>query len=192
MLLTFNTIYDLKLWPEQTSPIFHPKSRFCHVRWNVGMVCAITKFITFRKRRKKSCWMMLDEVCPRTEFHPTCFDAKVWIFHVGLVWWGVSSNIHKFSLISNVCTFELQFEFLNVFSNFEFRFNHKYLLWMRKAQDHVLQQRRTRYTRYDRESHLKEILLKRPKKIRKRRGTLQKRPNQKEGRIGRMRKYLCW
>ena len=46
----------------------------------------------------------------------------------------------------------MQFEFLNVFSNFEFRFNHKYLLWMKKAQDHVLQQRRTRYTRYDRES----------------------------------------
>ena len=138
--------------PEQTSPIFHPTSRFCHVGWNVGMACAITKFIKFRKRRKKSCWMMLDEVCSRTKFHPTCFDAKVWIFHVGLVWWGVSSNIHKFSLISNVCTFELQFEFLNVFSNFEFRFNHKYLLWMRKAQDHVLQQRRTRYTRYDRES----------------------------------------
>ena len=35
-------------------------------------------------------------------------------------------------------------------------FVHKYLLWMRKAQDHVLQQRRTRYTRYDRESRLKE------------------------------------
>ena len=137
------------------------------------------KIYKVSKKKKKSCWMMLDEVCSRTKFHPTCFDAKVWIFHVGLVWWGVSSNIHKFSLISNVCTFELQFEFLNVFSNFEFRFNHKYLLWMRKAQDHVLQQRRTRYTRYDRESHLKEILLKRPKKIRKRRGTLQKRPNQK-------------
>ena len=87
------------------------------------MVCATTKFIKFRKRRKKSFWMMLDEVCSRTKFHPTCFDAKIWIFHVGLVWCGVSSNIHKFSLISNVCRFEL-------FSNFEFRFNHKHLLWM--------------------------------------------------------------
>ena len=58
----------------------------------------------------------------------------------------------NFSLISNVCTFELQFQFLNVFSNFEFRFNHKYFLWMKKAPDHVLQQRRTRYTRYDREN----------------------------------------
>ena len=28
---------------------------------------------------------------------------------------------------------------LNVFSNFGFRFNHKHLLWMRKAQDLVLQ-----------------------------------------------------
>ena len=130
------------LRPEQTSPTFHPASRFCHVGWNVGMVCAITKFIKFRKRRKKSCWMMLDEVCSRTKFHPTCFDAKVWIFHVGLVWWGVSSNIHKFSLISNVCTFELQFEFLNVFSNFEFRFNHQYLLW--KHMKHIFFQ--TSYT----------------------------------------------
>ena len=80
---------------------------------------------------------MLDKVCSRTKFHPTCFDAKVWIFHVGLVWWGVSSNIHKFLLSSNVHTYELQFKF-PVFSNFEFRFNHKHLLWMRKAQDHVL------------------------------------------------------
>ena len=95
---------------------------------------------------------MLDEVCSKTKFHPKCFDAKVWIFRVGLVWWSFSSNIHKFSLISNVCTFALQFEFLNVFSNFEFRFNHKYLLWMRKVQDHVLEQRRTRYISYDRES----------------------------------------
>ena len=62
----------------------------------------------------------MDEVCSRTKFHTTCFDANVWIFHIGLVWWGVSSNIHKFPLISNVCTFELQFEFLNVFSNFSF------------------------------------------------------------------------
>ena len=95
---------------------------------------------------------MLDEVCSRTKFYPTCFDAKVWIFHVWLVWWGVSSNIHIFSLNSNVCTLELQFEFLNVFLKLEFRFDQKYLLWMMKAQDHVLQQRRTRYTRYDRES----------------------------------------
>ena len=107
------------------------------------------KIYKVSKNKKK---IMLDEVCSRAKFHPACFDVKVWIFHGGLVWWGVSSNIHKFSLISNVCTFELQFEFLNVFSNFEFRFNHKYLLWMRKAQDHVLQQRRTRYTKYDRES----------------------------------------
>ena len=119
--------------PQQTSPTFPLTSRFCHVGWNVGMVCAITKFIKFRKRKKN----LLDD--DGTKFHPTCFNAKVWIFHVGLVWWGVSSNIHKFSLISNVCTFELQFEFLNLFSNFEFRFNHKHLLWMRKAQDHVLQ-----------------------------------------------------
>ena len=95
---------------------------------------------------------MLDKVCSRTKFHLTYFDAKVWIFHVRLIWWAVSSSIHKFSLISNVCTFKLQFEFLNVFLNFEFRFNHKYLLRMRKAQDHVLQQRWIRYTRYDRES----------------------------------------
>ena len=135
--LSFAFVFNLK--PEKISPTFHPTSRFCHVGWNVGMVCAIKKFIKFRKRRKKSCWMMLDEVCSRTKFHPTCLDAKVWIFYVGLVWWGVSSNVHQFSLISNVCTFELQFEFLNVFSNFEFRFNHKHLLWMRKAQDHVLQ-----------------------------------------------------
>ena len=39
-----------------------------------------------------------------------------------------------------------------MFSNFEFCFNYKYLLWMRKAQDSVLQQRRTRHTRYDRKS----------------------------------------
>ena len=39
-----------------------------------------------------------------------------------------------------------------MFSNFEFRFKHKYLLWMKKAQDHVLQQRRTGYTRCDTES----------------------------------------
>ena len=52
---------------------------------------------------------------------------------------GVSFNIHKFPLISNVCMLEWQFEFLNVFSNFEFLFNDKYLLWMRKAQNHVLQ-----------------------------------------------------
>ena len=91
------------------------------------------------KKKKKSCWMMLDEVCSRRKFHPTCFDAKVWIFHVGLVWCGVSSNIHKILLISNVCKFELQFEFLNVFLNFEFRFNLKYLSWMRKVQDHVLE-----------------------------------------------------
>ena len=95
---------------------------------------------------------MLDKVCSRTKFHLTYFDAKVWIFHVRLIWWAVSSSIHKFSLISNVCTFKLQFEFLNVFLNFEFRFNHKYLLRMRKAQDHVLQQRWIRYTRYNRES----------------------------------------
>ena len=55
--------------------------------------------------------MILDEVCSRTKFHPTYFDAEVWIFHVELVWWGVSSNIPKFSQIPNVCTFELQFEF---------------------------------------------------------------------------------
>ena len=93
------------------------------------------KIYKVSKNKKK---IMLDEVCSRAKFHPACFDVKVWIFHGGLVWWGVSSNIHKFSLISNVCTFELQFEFLNVFSNFEFRFNHKHLLWTRKAQDHVL------------------------------------------------------
>ena len=82
--------------PKKTRPIFHPTSRFCHVGWNVGMVCAITKFIKFRKRRKKSCWMMLDEVCSRTKFHPTCFDAKVWIFHVGLVWRGVHTTFINF------------------------------------------------------------------------------------------------
>ena len=127
--------------PEQVSPAFHPTSRFCHVGWNVGMVCAITKFIKFRKRRKKSCWMMLDEVCSRTKFHPTCFDAKVWIFHVGLVWLVCffSCNIQKFPPIPNACRFELQFEFLNAFSNFQLRFNHTHLLWRRKAQDHVLQ-----------------------------------------------------
>ena len=86
--------------------------------------------------------MMLDEVYSRTKFHSTCVNAKGRIFHVGLVWWGVSSNIHKFSLISNVCTFELQFEFLNVFSNFEFRFNHQYLLW--KHMKHIFFQ--TSYT----------------------------------------------
>ena len=96
------------------------------------------KIYKVSKRRKKSCWIVLDEVCSRAKSHSTCFDAKVWIFHVGLVWWGASSSIHKFPLISNVCI-ELQLEFLNVFSNFEFRFNHKHLLWMRKAQDHVLQ-----------------------------------------------------
>ena len=57
---------------------------------------------------------------------------------------GISTNIHKFSLNSTVCTFELLFEFRNVFSNFEFRFNQKYLLSMRRAQVHVLQQRQTR------------------------------------------------
>ena len=95
---------------------------------------------SFEKEEKKSCWMKSDEVCSKTKFHPTCFDAKVFSM---LDWFGggVSSNIYKFSLISNVCTFDLQFEFLNVFSNFEFHFNPKYLLWMRKAQDHVLQQR---------------------------------------------------
>ena len=33
----------------------YPTSRFYHVGWNLGMVCAITKSIKFRKRRKKSC-----------------------------------------------------------------------------------------------------------------------------------------
>ena len=52
-----------------------------------------------------------------------------------LDWFGgvVSLNIHKFPLISNICTFKLHFKFLNVFSNFEFHFNHKHLLWMRKV-----------------------------------------------------------
>ena len=91
---------------------------------------------------------MLDDVrwsLFQNKISSNMFNAKVWIFHVGLVWWGISSNIHKFLLISNVCKFEL--EFLT-----EFRFNHKYLSWMRKVQDHVLQKRVTRYTRYDRES----------------------------------------
>ena len=65
------------------------------------------------KVSKKKKNIMVASVCSRT-CHPTCFDAKVWVFHVGLVWWGVSSNIHKFLLISSVCTLELQFEFLNV------------------------------------------------------------------------------
>ena len=43
------------------------------------------------------------------------------------------------------------------------------------------------------ENHLKEKdAAKKAKEEKKKEGTLQKRPNQKEGRIGRMRKYLCW
>ena len=98
---------------------------------------------------------MLDEVCSGTKFHPTFFDVKVRIFHVGLVWWGVSSNIHKVSQISNVFTFEMQFENSNLLMRFYFEFVSITNIYCGKAeidsrglQDHVLQQRR-RYARYD-------------------------------------------
>ena len=109
-----------------------------------------------------------------------------------LDWFGgvLHPTFINFSLISNVSTFELQFQFLNVFSNFEFRFNHKYFLWMRKAQNHVLQAATKGKSSIA--IWKKRILQKRLKKRSKRRGTLQKRPNQKKRRIGRMRKYLCW
>ena len=35
------------------------------------------KIYKVSKKKKKSCWMMLDEVRSRTKFHPTCFDAKI-------------------------------------------------------------------------------------------------------------------
>ena len=41
--------------PKQTSPTFHHTSCFCHVWWNVGMLCAIKE-----KEKKKHvgwCWM---------------------------------------------------------------------------------------------------------------------------------------
>ena len=125
----YNTFNELR--PEQTSWTFHSTSRFFHVGWNVGIVCAITKLVKFRKRRKKS--------------YATCFDADVWIFHVGLVWWGVPSNIHKFLLNCN-SNFLMCFWILNFVSI------KNIYCGMRKVQDHELQQRRTRYTWNDREN----------------------------------------
>ena len=56
-------------------------------------------------------------------------NAKVWIFHVGWVWWGVSSNICKFLSISNVQTFKSYFKFpFRMFTYYDF-IEKNLLLW---------------------------------------------------------------
>ena len=83
-----------------------------------------------------------------------------------------------------------------MFSNFEFRFKHKYLLWMKKAQDHVLQQRRTGYTRCDTESlrkpsERKGTAKKAKEEKKKGGGNTAKKTKSKGGKVRQMRKYLC-
>ena len=100
------------------------------------------KIYKVSKKKKK---IMLDDVgwsLFQNKISSNMFRRKSMNFPCWTGLAGCSYNIHKFSLISNVCTFKLQFEFLNVFSNFEFRFNHKYLLW--KHMKHIFFQ--TSYT----------------------------------------------
>ena len=165
--------------PEKTSPTFHPTSRFCHVGWNIGMVCAITKFIKFRKRKKDHvgwCWM---KFVPEQNFiqHVSTqkyeFSMLDWfggVFHptfINFCWFRtfVRSNCNS--------NFLMCFRILNLVS-----ITNIYCGWGRHK------------TMYN--SSVWQCITDTAKKRRKRRGTLQKRPNQKDGRIGRMRKYLCW
>lgn len=52
--------------------------------------------------------MKLDEVCSRTEFRPNIFWGKSMNFSIGMVQWGVSFSVHKFLLLSKICTSEFQ------------------------------------------------------------------------------------